>query len=104
MAENMRRNLLTLPALGLVIGVAAGCASMGEVERVKEMAAQAQSAAQQAQQTAQEAQSTADEASTVADQAAETANEALRVSDEANTCCVETNEKIDRMFKRSMAK
>lgn len=104
MAERMRRKLLTLPAFGLVIGVAAGCATTADVERVREMAAEAQSAARQAQQTAQEAQSTAEEASTVADQAADTANEALRAADEAGACCIETNEKIDRMFKRSMAK
>jgi hypothetical protein len=46
----------------------------------------------------------AEEAKTAAQQASDTANEALRVGEEANTCCVETNEKIDRAFKRSMQK
>ena len=32
------------------------------------------------------------------------AEEALQKAEQANSCCVDTNEKIDRMFKKSMYK
>lgn len=98
------RKLFGLSTLMVSIGLTAGCASTEEMKRIEEMANRAESTATQAQQTASEAMTAADEAKTAAQQASETANEALRVGEEANTCCVNTNEKLDRAFKRSMAK
>jgi murein lipoprotein len=82
--------------LAIAAGVAAvasmgvGCATTSELEQVRTMA-------QDAKTAAANAQSTADKAS--ADAAA-----AMSKADEANTCCQNTNEKIDRMFKKSMYK
>jgi hypothetical protein len=61
-----------------------------DVSAVKSAADQANSAAQSAGQAASGAQSTA--------------NQALAASHASQSCCDATNEKIDRMFKRSVSK
>ena len=98
------KKLLGITVIAASIGLAAGCASTEEMKKIRAMAEGAESTASQAQQTASEAMATADEAKTAAQQASDTANEALRVGEEANSCCGDTNQKIDRAFKRSMAK
>ena len=40
----------------------------------------------------------------IAEEAKANSERALQESQRANTCCTDTNEKIDRMFKRSMYK
>jgi cell division protein ZapA (FtsZ GTPase activity inhibitor) len=62
----------------------------GDVSGAKSAADQANSAAQSAGQAASGAQSTA--------------NQALAASHASQSCCDATNEKIDRMFKRSVSK
>lgn len=82
--------------LAIAAGVAAvatigvGCATTSDLEQIR-------TTAQEAKTAAANAQSTADQAS--ADAAA-----AMRAAEDANTCCQDTNEKIDRMFKKSMYK
>ncbi len=77
-------NMLSkLFALGLMGGLMVGCASSSDLEAVR-------SEAQQAQATANQAKATADEA--------------LAVANEAKAMAMATEEKIDRMFKRSMMK
>lgn len=98
------KKLLGVTAIAVSVGLATGCASTGEVEKIRAMAESAESTASQAQQAAREAMTAADEAKVAARQASDTANEALRVGEEANACCIETNEKIDRAFRRTMAK
>jgi murein lipoprotein len=72
------------------IALATGCASTSDLEKVRATAEEAKAAAAQAQATADAAKSSADAAAAAANQ--------------ANTCCTDTNEKIDRMFKKSMYK
>ncbi len=50
------------------------------------------------------ASATASEAKQVASGAQSTANQALNAANQSQSCCDATNEKIDRMFKRSQAK
>lgn len=83
-----------LAAVALFATLSAGCASKGYVS---EQVAQAKSAAESAQAAASAASSKADAASA-------TANEALAAAKAAQQCCVDTNEKIDRMFQKSMLK
>ncbi|RMD68703.1 MAG: hypothetical protein D6819_08745 [Gammaproteobacteria bacterium] len=87
----LKVTLLTLPVF------LAACASTKDLEKVKATADQALRAAEQASQAAGEAKNMAAQASSKADRAMEAAQE-------AQACCEETNEKIDRMFKRSMYK
>jgi hypothetical protein len=83
-----------LAAVALLATLSAGCATKGYVN---EQVAQAKSAADSAQATASAASSKADAASAKA-------SEALAAAQAAQQCCVDTNEKIDRMFKKSMLK
>jgi murein lipoprotein len=86
----MNKNLITvakISAIALSLVLASGCATTKYVDDAK---AQAMAAADAAKASAAQAQSTADAAKASADQ--------------ANTCCTQTNEKIDRMFKKSMNK
>lgn len=88
------RNLLGTPAklaaLTLVIGLAGGCATTDQLNAVKG--------------TAQDAQSTAQAAKSSADQANQKADEALQQSEANKKAIADTNEKINRMFKKSMYK
>ena len=85
------------PALIMAVTSGAGCATSEEISELRRMAEDAQQSATQAANAATNAQATADEASRKADQALDSAAQ-------ANACCDATNEKIDRMFKRSMSK
>lgn len=100
----MYRKLLGPATLMMSMGFAAGCANTAEIKSIEETANRAESMATEAQQTASKAMTSADEAKAAAQSASETANEALRVGEEANACCVDTNEKLDRAFRSSMAK
>ena len=76
---------------GVVLTMAlGGCATTQEYDQIKSMAEEAKEVAQRAQSSADKAQATADEA--------------LRSAQQANDCCAKTNEKIDRVFKKSMYK
>lgn len=83
-----------LAAVALFAALASGCATKGYVN---EQVAAAKSAADSAQATASAASSKADAAGAAA-------NEALAAAKAAQQCCVDTNEKIDRMFQKSMLK
>lgn len=67
-----------------------GCASTGDLDKLRVQVEHAQQTADQALQTATAAQSTANSASQTADQAKQTADD--------------TNQRIDQMFKKSMKK
>ncbi|WP_372718532.1 Lpp/OprI family alanine-zipper lipoprotein [Immundisolibacter sp.] len=83
-----------LAAVALFAALSAGCATKGYVN---EQVAQAKSAADAAQ-------ATANQAAAKANTAGQQASEALAAAQAAQQCCVDTNEKIDRMFKQSMLK
>lgn len=72
-----------LSVLAFVAVFAVGCASTGALKEVRNTAEQAQRTANAAQQTA---------------------NDALNAANSSQACCDATNDKIDRMFSRSMMK
>ncbi|RXZ44497.1 Lpp/OprI family alanine-zipper lipoprotein [Crenobacter cavernae] len=84
------RPLLLASAAGLSLLLLGGCASNGELEKVRAMAMQAQQSADQANQTANAANQKADRA--------------LNTSNQANQTATDTNEKLNRMFKKTMMK
>lgn len=57
-----------------------------------------------AKSAADAASASASEAGKKASSAQSTANQALNAANQSQACCDATNEKIDRMFKRSQAK
>ena len=92
--ETKLSRTLKVTTLAALIGLTAGCANNSELTKSVEAA---KAAAESAQQTAEAAKS-------AADRAQQTADQALQSAGEANACCQQTNEKIDRMFKKSMEK
>ncbi|MDV6342584.1 Lpp/OprI family alanine-zipper lipoprotein [Nitrosomonas sp. Is35] len=86
--------MLTLAAIaGAIIGLT-GCATTGQLEELQNKV-NADIAAVKADAAAAKA---------AADAANAKANDALRIADEANRRSIDTESKIDRMFKKAMHK
>lgn len=93
--------MLTLAAIaGAIIGLT-GCATTGQLEELQNKV-NADIAAVKADAAA--AKAAADAAKAAADAANAKANDALRIADEANRRSIDTESKIDRMFKKAMHK
>lgn len=90
---------MPMKLLALAAGVAllSGCVTTADLEKVSAEAKAARDAADRAQQTATTAQSDAAGAKA-------SAARAEAAAQDAKSCCTDTNEKIDRMFKKSMYK
>ena len=89
--------------LAAVIGgalLAVGCAHPVSVEDLDAV----RSIAQNAQSAANEAQNAANAARQMAQTATTTANQALSAAQEAQRCCDETNLRLDRMYEELSAK
>jgi hypothetical protein len=104
-------NTVRASAVALIALIALGCQSTKPLEEVRALAQKADAAAAAAQSTANSAaasataaNNTANAAKSSADNAQRTANEALTAAKTAQTGVDATNEKIDRMFKKSVAK
>jgi murein lipoprotein len=86
----------------------AGCTNLEplqmDVAALKSQVAQLQSVAQSAKQGAEQADGSAQSASQAAAGAQSTANQAMAAAQSSHACCDTTNEKIDRMFRRSVSK
>lgn len=87
---NASKTIIKVSIVALAMGLSVGCATQGTLEEVRAEAQRASSLASQAQSTANAAQ--------------QTANEARSMAADAQACCRENQERIDRMFKRSMYK
>lgn len=86
----MLRKVLKVATVSAVFAIATGCATTGDLDKLRDDV-------NQANQTAQSAQASADAASREAAEAKSIAEEALMRSNE-------TDSKIDQMFKKSMYK
>lgn len=105
------RTSLLASLLGTSLLVLAGCASSGDVDKLRADVTRAQQTADQAVKAAAAAQSTADSASQKADQAmaaASQANQSAKQADQtasqANQTANDANQRLDRMFKKTMMK
>ncbi|UTW10532.1 Lpp/OprI family alanine-zipper lipoprotein [Marinobacterium rhizophilum] len=88
------RDLLRVSALVAFAALSFGCASSGDMRAMH----------QTHEQDMQRAQSTADSAKATADEALRVANDAKAMAAEANARSMATEEKINRMFQKSMMK
>ncbi|MCO6428882.1 Lpp/OprI family alanine-zipper lipoprotein [Nitrosomonas communis] len=86
----------TVAALSALVTLS-GCATTGQLEEVKSQLNAVKADADAARSEAANARATADEAKDIA-------NRALNTANEANARSIETETKIDRMFKRAMHK
>lgn len=103
----MKRNALRAFGLPLALSVfvfAAGCATSGDVDEVKKMAQDAKVSADQANRTAADAAANAKAAQEAAASAQAAAAAAQRAAEEAKMASQQTNEKIDRAFKKAVQK
>jgi F0F1-type ATP synthase epsilon subunit len=91
-----------IAALALV--AASGCVSQKALDEVKVTADKAVQDAAAAKAAADSAASSAQSARSAADSAQSAANQALQAAQASQACCDATNEKIDRMFKKSQSK
>jgi murein lipoprotein len=96
MNRNNVKAASTIVTLAAIAGLA-GCASTSEMDKLRSEISQANDTAQSASATADAARKEAAAASALASEAKATADDAKATSDA-------TNEKIDRMFKKSMYK
>jgi len=83
---------------------ASGCVSQKLVDEIKATADKAVQDAAAAKAAADSAASAAASAKSAADSAQSAANQALQGAQASQACCDATNEKIDRMFKKSVSK
>ena len=105
---NMKSTMLVKAAAVAVVVALAGCTDLkplqGQVDDLKSQVSKLQSEVQGANSAAAQASSKADAANTAAAGAQSTANQALAAAQASQSCCDATNEKIDRMFKKSVSK
>jgi murein lipoprotein len=84
--------------------VSAGCVSQKAVDEARAVADRAVQDAAAAKSAADAAANAANAAKSAAAAAQSTANQALQAAQASQACCDATNEKIDRMFKKSVSK
>jgi murein lipoprotein len=94
-------------ALVVVIGLA-GCTDLkpiqAQIDDLKSQVAKNAADVSAVKSTADQANSAAQSAGQAASGAQSSANQALAAAHASQSCCDATNEKIDRMFKRSVSK
>lgn len=94
--------------LALTCGAASACTDLkplqADIDGLKSQVTSLQTAVAGAKQSADSAGSAAQSASQAASAAQSTANQATAAAQSSQSCCDTTNEKLDRMFKRSVAK
>lgn len=100
----MKKTLVKVTFLAAVLMVLGGCATVEQLNEVRAIAENAQSAANNAASAAGSASSAADSAAAAANQAASAASEAQSAADAAMACCNENTSKLDRMFEKAMQK
>ncbi|MBS0377616.1 MAG: hypothetical protein JSS29_03955 [Proteobacteria bacterium] len=94
-------------AVAVMVGLA-GCTDLkpiqAQIDDLKTQLSKVQGDAAAAKSAADSANSAAASAGQAASGAQSTANQALAAAHASQSCCDATNEKIDRMFKRSVSK
>jgi murein lipoprotein len=100
-------SVVKVAAVAAVIGLA-GCTDLkpiqAQIDQLKSDLAKTQGDTSAAKSEADQANAAAQSASQAASGAQSTANQALAAAHASQSCCDATNEKIDRMFKRSVSK
>ncbi len=106
-------NTMKTPIIAKIVAVAAvatlaGCTDLkplqAEIDSLKTQVSSLQTQVAAAKSSADAANGAAASAASAANGAQSTANQALSAAQASQACCDATNEKIDRMFKRSISK
>jgi hypothetical protein len=100
--------MLKASAAALCLGALVGCTDLkpiqAQIDELKSQVQRVQQDAAAAKESAGSAASAASAAQQAANGAQSSANQALSAAQASQSCCDATNEKIDRMFKKSMSK
>lgn len=91
-------------AIALALLTAVGCSNTKALDEVRAIAERADQNATAAQNSANTANATANSAKSAADAAQSTANQALQAAQAAQAGVDALNEKVDRMFQKSVSK
>lgn len=102
--KNTMSTSLKAGVAALVLVASSGCVSQKYVDEIKATADKAVQDAAAAKSAADAAASAAQSARSAADSAQSAANQALQAAQASQACCDATNEKVDRMFKKSVSK
>ena len=100
------KNAIKAGVAALAVMMATGCTGnlQKEQEALSAKVDQLTKDVASARSAAEAASASASDAGQKASSAQSTANQALNAANQSQACCDATNEKIDRMFKRSQAK
>src|SRR5262245_12429134 len=102
------RKAVAIAGVTLAAGMLGACTDLkplqAEVETLKSQVTRLQSETAAARQSADQASSAAQSATQAASGAQSSANQALAAAQASQSCCDSTNEKIERMFRRSVQK
>ncbi|MEZ5500044.1 MAG: Lpp/OprI family alanine-zipper lipoprotein [Steroidobacteraceae bacterium] len=105
--DTMKNAMLKVAGVAAVAALV-GCTDLkplqAEVDSLKSQVSSLQSELSAAKSAADSANSAAQSASDTANSAQSAANQALAAAQASQSCCDATNEKIDRMFRRSISK
>jgi hypothetical protein len=100
--------VVKVAAVAVVVAGLVGCQDLkplqADINDLKSQVGKLQSDVASAKSSADSASSAAQSASQAASGAQSTANQALAAAQASQSCCDATNEKIDRMFRRSVSK
>jgi outer membrane murein-binding lipoprotein Lpp len=102
-------NRIWVPAaVVLAVTTLAGCTDLkplqADIADLKSQVTRLQSDLQATRQASDQASTAAQSANQAASAAQSTANQAVAAAQSSQSCCDTTNEKLDRMFKRSVSK
>ncbi|MFM8585542.1 MAG: alanine-zipper protein [Gammaproteobacteria bacterium] len=104
----MKTPIVVKMAAVMAVAGLAGCTDLkpmqAQIDNLKTQVASLQSQVAAAKSTADAANGAAASAASAANGAQSTANQALAAAQASQSCCDATNEKLDRMFKRSISK
>ncbi len=102
--KNIVSTTLKAGVAALALAAASGCVSQASVDEIRATADKAVQDAAAAKAAADSAAAAAQSARSTAESAQSAANQALQAAQASQACCDATNEKIDRMFKKSVSK
>jgi hypothetical protein len=102
--KNSITSTLKVAVAAAFLVTAAGCVTQKSVDEARAAADRAGQDAAAAKSAADAAANSANSAKSAAAAAQSTANQALQAAQAGQACCDATNEKIDRMFKKSVSK
>lgn len=100
----MKTTILRSALIAATVAMTTGCATTGDLDKLRNELNEVRTATAKAQQDATTAGENAAAAQASADAAAKAANDGLRIAEEGQSCCQRNTRRMDRMFQDSVLK